>query len=91
MLTSSQQKKVDEAERARQAGIASAPKLSAATVEEYLNWLVHHLHLLSSENIAHRLAAAELVVRMHMGNAQNKATQHTLVEDGVIKPPPQAS
>jgi hypothetical protein len=33
------------------------------------------------------MAAAELAIRIKMGEAQAKATQHTLVEQGIIDQP----
>lgn len=71
--------------------MTARPKLTADTAVDYIDWLTSNLDALEPHDIAHHFTAAELVVRVHMGNAQAKATQHTLVQDGVIDPPPQAS
>lgn len=76
----------------RKAEVALAmPKLSGETVEEYLDWLTKHGHVLTAERLATCAQMAELTVRLQMGKAQAKATQHTLVESGVIAPPPTPS
>ena len=67
------------------------PRLTPDTVPAFLDWTLDNASALPNGGIEHHLRAAELVVRLKMGDAQNKATQHTLVEDGVIDPPPQAS
>ncbi len=70
------------------------PKRPAVDVEaivDYLDWIASCIGEMDSQRIAQHIALAELAVRTTMGAAQAKATQHTLVEDGVIKPPPRAS
>lgn len=71
--------------------MATRPKLTLETVPEYLDWLTSNLGGHSRQDIEHHLRAAEMVVRLRMGDAQGKATQHTLVEEGIIDPPPTAS
>jgi hypothetical protein len=88
MLTSEQRSEIQRSQQNIAERLSRAPKLSAETVIEYLDWVVKNLDAMPPEHIAHRLNAAELVVRVHMGNVQGKATQHTLVEDGTIAPPP---
>jgi hypothetical protein len=69
------------------------PTLTAATVVMYLDWLAEHIaagHMLAHQS-ASLISVAELVIRTTAVEAQGKATQHTLVEDGVIAPPPVAS
>jgi hypothetical protein len=66
------------------------PKLTAENVVEYLDWVMENLDKLGTAT-AHHMAAAELVIRTLAVVAQDKATQHTLVEDGIIAPPPAAS
>lgn len=67
------------------------PKLALETVPEYLDWVVGNITHMHSQAVDAHLRAAELVVRLRMGQAQAKDTQHTLVRDGVIDPPPAAS
>ena len=68
------------------------PKLTVDTVVEYLDWALANARALSlRDELAAHMQGAELVVRIHMGNAQAKDTQHTLVRDGLIDPPPAAS
>jgi hypothetical protein len=61
------------------------PKLTAETVVEYLDWLMHNLPVLNATHIAHHMTACELAIRTIMGDAQAKATQATLIGDGKIK------
>ncbi len=61
------------------------PVLTADTAVEYLDWIMRNLNHLGP-SVIHHMAAAELAIRIKMGEAQAKATQHTLIEDGVIKP-----
>jgi hypothetical protein len=61
------------------------PKLTAETVVEYLDWLMHNLPVLNATHIAHHMTACELAIRTIMGDAQAKATQATLIDDGKIK------
>ncbi len=70
--------------------MTARPKLTAETAVEYLDWIMHNLENLGPEAQLH-MAAAELAIRTKANEAQAKATQHTLVEDGVIDPPPAAS
>jgi hypothetical protein len=67
------------------------PKLTAETVVDYIDWVMENLGQISEYAVKHHLNAAELVIRTLATEAQGKATQHTLVEDGVIDPPPHAS
>lgn len=60
------------------------PKLTADTAVEYLDWVCEHLGQMSAEVVGRHMQAAELVIRTRMGDAQAKATQHTLVEQGVL-------
>lgn len=62
------------------------PILTADTAVEYLDWIMRNLDHLGP-TVVHHMAAAELAIRIKMGEAQAKATQHTLVEQGVIEPP----
>lgn len=66
------------------------PKLTAETVVEYLDWLMHNLDLINSTHVAHHMTACELAIRTIMGDAQAKATQATLIDDGKIKTPRRA-
>ncbi len=66
------------------------PRLTAETAVEYLDWIMHNLENLGP-SAQHHMAAAELAIRTKANEAQAKATQHTLVEDGIIDPPPAAS
>jgi hypothetical protein len=75
----------------RKAELALAmPKLSGDTVEEYLDWITKNGHALTPERLQTCVQMAEFTVRLQMGKAQAKATQHTLVQDGVIEAPPPA-
>lgn len=67
------------------------PQLTAEKVVGYLDWIMHNLGALSAPAIDLHLRAAELAIRTKANEAQGKATQHTLVEDGTIAPPPSAS
>lgn len=64
------------------------PKLTAATAVEYLDWLTANMGNMLAAHVETHLRAVELAIRTQMGDAQAKATQHTLVESGVIAPPP---
>ena len=66
------------------------PKLTAEGAVEYLDWIMANLQHLGTTARLH-MAAAELAIRTKANEAQAKATQHTLVEDGIIDPPPAAS
>lgn len=59
------------------------PRLRADNIEEYLDWLTRYG--LPSE-VETGLKAAELVVRLRMGEAQAKTTHADLIRDGVIDP-----
>ncbi len=63
------------------------PKLTAENVEDYLDWLTENLDVLHPRSIALHMQAAELVIRTRATDAQNKATQNTLIERGVIDQP----
>jgi hypothetical protein len=67
------------------------PRLTSESVVPYLDWLLRNQGRMSQQELDANLRAVELVVRIHMGAAQAKDTQHTLVRDGVIDPPPAAS
>jgi hypothetical protein len=82
------QRAEDERVAARKAATAGKrPRLTAPGVVEYLDWVTSNLETLDTEHIGHHMRAAELVVRVHMGNAQAKDTQHTLVRDGIMEAP----
>ncbi|HEY5329110.1 MAG TPA: hypothetical protein VIJ79_04435 [Acidobacteriaceae bacterium] len=76
---------------ALEAALKKRPRLTAATVVEYLDWLTANIGALPAQHTAQHMQAAELAIRTLATEAQNKATQHTLVESGVIDPPPAAS
>jgi hypothetical protein len=67
------------------------PKLTAEDVVEYLDWVLANIGALKPSDVETHMRAAELAIRTRATDAQAKATQHTLVEQGVIEPPPQAS
>lgn len=67
------------------------PKLTADNVVDYLDWVSDNATNFLPVALDTHMKAAELAVRTLTTEAQGKATQHTLVEDGIIKPPPQAS
>lgn len=71
--------------------IAKRPRLTLDNVPDYLDWITANLHGLNDKQVEQHLRAVELVVRMQGNQAQAKATQHTLVESGIIDPPPSAS
>jgi hypothetical protein len=64
------------------------PALTLDNVPAYLDWALTHQGTMRRGELEHHLTAAELIVRLKMGEAQNKATQHTLVEQGIVEPPP---
>jgi hypothetical protein len=66
------------------------PRLTAGTIFQSLDWVLDHSSLLGSEVDLH-MQAIELAIRTMGNEAQAKDTQHTLVRDGVIEPPPAAS
>jgi DNA-binding GntR family transcriptional regulator len=70
---------------------SARPRLNIDTVPEYLDWLMDQTERMHSSTMDHHMKAVELIIRRQGNEAQAKATQHTLVEDGVIAPPPQAS
>jgi hypothetical protein len=65
------------------------PKLTAATVEDYLDWVTDNITKLLPVELEAHMHAAELVIRTRATDAQAKATQHTLVESGIIEQPGQ--
>lgn len=68
------------------------PQLTASNAVEYIDWALSNAPaLVNTKTLDAHLRGAELVVRMHMAEAQAKDTQHTLVRDGVIDPPPAAA
>jgi len=72
-------------------GPTKRPKLTAENVVEYLDWICGNIGNFIGVELDSHMKAAELVIRTLATEAQGKATQHTLVEDGVIDPPPVAS
>ncbi|HEX4511526.1 MAG TPA: hypothetical protein VH328_15670 [Burkholderiaceae bacterium] len=64
------------------------PTLTVENVGPYLDWLMGQHGRMADAEMRSHLAACELLVRTRMGEAQAKDTQHTLVRDGVIDPPP---
>ena len=75
----------------RQSLLAKRPKLHPDTAHEYLDWVISSMPAFEAEDVERFFRAAELLVRVRMGDAQDKATQHTLVQDGTIAPPPAAA
>ncbi len=71
--------------------VTPRPKLTAENVVEYIEWIMANSESLGAAVTSQHMAAAELVIRTLATAAQAKATQHTLVEDGTIAPPPAAS
>jgi hypothetical protein len=71
--------------------LAKRPAIDPETIADYLDWIASCIGELDPRAIEQHTALAELAVRTTMGAAQAKATQHTLVEQGVIAPPPTAS
>jgi hypothetical protein len=69
------------------------PRISEETLYEHLDWLGQQdpNAQLGTAKLDHLVKVAELAVRVQGNKAQAKATQHTLVEDGLIAPPPHAS
>lgn len=87
------QERTGHADAQRMARAAGKPKLSAETAVEFLDWLTTHVvggHM-THEEATLLMRAAELVISTRHADAQDKATQHTLVERGLIAPPPTAS
>lgn len=72
---------------ARTAHLETMPELSRTTIEPYMNWLARNAAAMDAPHLAACLNLAELTVRLHMGDAQAKDTQHTLVRDGVMEAP----
>jgi hypothetical protein len=73
----------------REAALATPrPKLTEDGVVAYIDWALGNIGRLGGAELDAHLRGAELVLRGIGFAAQNKATQHTLVEDGTIKPPP---
>lgn len=68
------------------AGPTPRPTLTTETVVEYLEWIAANVDALTTAQVDLHMKAAELTMRKLATEAQNKATQHTLVEDGVIAP-----
>ena len=62
------------------------PKLTKDNVVEYLDWIADNVHNLTTKQLETHMQAAELTVRTLTTDAQGKATQHTLIEDGTIPP-----
>jgi hypothetical protein len=62
------------------------PKLSVDSVDDYLDWIAGNLNVLGAQARL-QLDAVELVIRTLTTEAQGKATQHTLVESGIIQQP----
>ena len=62
------------------------PKLTAANVVHYLDWITENLGRHPTQYTALHMQAAELVIRTRATEAQAKATHATLVDDGTIEP-----
>ena len=62
------------------------PVLTADTVVQYLDWIMSNLGLLTNQQTALHMQAAELAIRAAATEAQGKATTATLIDDGTIKP-----
>lgn len=62
------------------------PRLTAETAVEYLDWIMENLQHLGAST-AHHMAAAELAIRTKANEAQAKATNATLIDEGVIDHP----
>ena len=77
-------------DRSKLTGPTARPKLTAETTFEYLEWIAENQDKIGRPQLETHKQIAELAVRMRMGEAQDKATQHTLIEDGTIAPPPPA-
>lgn len=73
--------------------LPAPPTLTEANLPSFLNWVVKISlsGVVTNHQVDVALRAAELLLRSKMGEAQNKDTQHTLVRDGVIDPPPNPS
>ena len=69
-----------------EAALKKRPKLTAENVVAYLDWLTENMGAIPSGHAAQHMQAAELAIRTLATEAQGKATQHTLVEDGIIPP-----
>jgi hypothetical protein len=67
--------------------ISRRPKLTAEAVGEYLDWITENISSIPGNHLAVHMQACELVIRTRATDAQAKATQHTLVESGVIDQP----
>lgn len=63
------------------------PKLTTESVVDYLDWVADNFEAMNADTSTKHLAAAELAIRTLAIEAQNKATQHTLVQDGTMKAP----
>lgn len=93
--------KVHETEKQRQVHQAAKrnalaigkPTLTADEVVEFLNWITVHVvgDQMSHAEATLLMRAAELAISTRHADAQDKVTQHTLVDQGVIAPPPNAS
>ena len=67
--------------------ISKRPKLTAESVVDYIDWALENAGVLGTGAVAMHMQAAELVIRTRATDAQAKATQHTLVEQGIIDQP----
>ncbi len=63
------------------------PKLDAENVDPYLDWIADNVGTHHGTVTEHHLHLAELLIRTKANEAQAKATQHTLVEQGIIDAP----
>ena len=63
------------------------PKLDAENVDPYLDWIADNIGTHHASVTENHLRAAELLIRTKANEAQAKATQHTLVEQGIIDAP----
>lgn len=72
---------------------AGKPKLTADNAVAFLDWITTHVvgHQMTHEEAKLLMHAAALAISTQHAEAQGKATQHTLVEEGIIDPPPGGS
>ena len=67
--------------------MAKRPKLTADTAVEYLDWITSNVASIAGPEVTLHMQACELAIRTRATDAQAKATQHTLVEQGIIDQP----
>ncbi len=66
---------------------AKRPKLTAETVVDYLDWVMDNLSTFATGQADMHMKAAELAIRTRATDAKAKATQHTLVREGLMEAP----